>query len=141
MLGLRGREASKSAGVWVGHGCEGTGRYQSYLCCGKERAFEIMEGSGDEASMSPAVKESRRWGSKTGLRVGRGAFLSMALLMRDQSLANCESETASAKQCVISIAIAMLPHANVVDWMITFGASFSSEIDSLVVGSSSEAGS
>jgi hypothetical protein len=83
-----GRLVSKSAGVWVGHGCDGTGRYQSYLCCGKARTFEIMEGSGDEASMSPAAKESKRWGSKIGVKLGRGAFLSMALLIKDQSLAN-----------------------------------------------------
>jgi hypothetical protein len=42
---------------------------------------------------------------------------------------------------VISIATAVLPHAKVVNWMITFGASFSSEIDRLVSGRSSDAGS
>ena len=49
--------------------------------------------------------------------------------------------TASAKQCVISIATAVLPHANVVNWMIKFGASFLSEIARTVLGNSSEAGS
>lgn len=35
----------------------------------------------------------------------------------------------------------MLPHTKVVNWMITFGASFSSEMARTVFGNSSEAGS
>jgi len=48
----------------------------------------MMDRSGVEASMSLAAKESRHWGSKIGARVGKDAFWSMQLLMRDQSLAN-----------------------------------------------------
>jgi hypothetical protein len=54
----------------------------------KGASFEIMEGSGERHRCRLLRRKSRRWGSKTGVRIGRGALLSMALLMRDQSLAN-----------------------------------------------------
>ena len=60
VLGESGSEVSKSAGMPGGLGCDGLWRYQSYLCCGRERAFNLRERSWEAPSISPTAKESRR---------------------------------------------------------------------------------